>query len=377
VDRVLQTEFDLIGSIYDAAMDSALWSNAIDRIRRYMGLHLGAIGINYFPGGLSVEASTNIPPEFLTAAAETSESMLALWGGPEAFGRLPLEEPLRMTDYAPFASWAGDTFYERFGRPQGLVDQLALILERSPTTLATFSLGLHESMPAIDDNQIETFRILAPHMRRAALIGNLLEIRSIAAASFEAVLNALSSGIVLVDSESRIIFANHRAEEMLRAGDPIAQTGGRLQVPGELVKGQVARTIAAAASPVEAIGPGSGVAIRREDGTGAIAHVLPLHRRASRPLARAAAAVLVAEPNGTLNLPLEGIRLLYDLRPAEVRVLELIASGLSGRAVADALGVSENTTKTHTLRLFEKIGVHSRAELVQFANDLSLPRPRH
>lgn len=53
-------------------------------------------------------------------------------------------------------------------------------------------------------------------------------------------------------------------------------------------------------------------------------------------------------------------------------MLELVAQGLSGRAVADTLGISENTVKTHTIRLFDKLGLHTRAELVRFARDMSL-----
>jgi DNA-binding NarL/FixJ family response regulator len=64
--------------------------------------------------------------------------------------------------------------------------------------------------------------------------------------------------------------------------------------------------------------------------------------------------------------------MLYDLRPAEVRVFELIAAGISGRGAAEALGISPSTVKTHTVRLFDKLGVHTRAELVRFARDMSL-----
>lgn len=372
VDRILQTELDLIGSIYDSVLDPGLWSDAIDRIRRYVGLHLGAIGISYLPSGISIQATTNIPPEFVRAIGATADTIPDLWGGVAAFSRLPVEEPIRMLDHSSVDQWPGNPFYEAFCRPQGLVDQLCLILEYQPNLVATFALGLHESMPPIDDRQVEIFRALAPHMRRAVLIGNLLEARSIVATTFEAALDALGSAILLVDANGQIVYANGRADQMLHAGDPIASLNGRIEVPRELVKGQLERAVAAAKQPDEALGPGGGIAVRRRDGSGAIVHVLPLQRRTTRPVPNAVAAVFVAEPNTALNLPLEGLRLLYDLRPAETRVLDLIASGLSGRAVAEALGISENTVHTHTTRLFEKLGVHSRAEAVALVRDMSL-----
>jgi len=39
-----------------------------------------------------------------------------------------------------------------------------------------------------------------------------------------------------------------------------------------------------------------------------------------------------------------------------VRVLELIAAGLSNREIAERVHVSENTVKTHSSRVFDKSG---------------------
>ena len=371
MDRIVQTELDLVGHVYDAVLHPELWDDTIDRIRRYVGLHLGAIGVNYLPSGNSISATTNISPEYLQIMAETADYIFDLWGGPSMLTRLPVEEPLKMLDYSTPDMWPGNPYYERFAKPLGLADQIVLILEVSPTVVGSFGLGRHESMPEIDDVQLGTMASLAPHLRRAVLISDLLETRSVVASTFEATLGAIGSAVLLVDANSRITYANPRAEAMLREGETITQLNGRLQAPRELVKGQLERTIAAAMGPDETVGPASGIPVRREDGTGQIVHVLPLERRADRPSSLAVAAVFVAEPNAALNLPLEAIRALYDLRPAEVRTLQLVASGQSAKAVAEALSVSESTVKTHTLRLFDKLGVHTRSELVSFVRNMT------
>lgn len=371
MDRVVQSELDLIGHIYDAVLEPDRWSDAIDRIRRYVGLHLGAIGVNYFPTGVSIQATTNIAPEYVQAIADTADTLQLMWGGPDAFSRLPVEDPIRMLDYSSPDWWPGNPFYEKFCRPLGLVDQLVLLLENNSSMMASFALGRHESMPPIGKAQIETFRVLAPHLRRAVLIGSLLEARSVATSSLQAALDVLGSAVLLVDANVRIIYANGLAEDMLRRGDPISRLRGRLDVPREVVKGQFRNSIAAAARDEEALHQGGGLAVRRSDGSGMVIHVLPLGRRTLPPPSTAVAAVFVATPNSELSLPLEAMRLLYDLRPAEVRVLELIARGANGNAVADALGISKNTAKTHTLRLFDKLGVHSRVELLRLTRDMS------
>jgi ATP/maltotriose-dependent transcriptional regulator MalT len=53
------------------------------------------------------------------------------------------------------------------------------------------------------------------------------------------------------------------------------------------------------------------------------------------------------------------------LTPRELEILELIASGLSNREIADKLFVSENTVKTHSSRVFDKLGARRRTQAVQ------------
>ena len=60
------------------------------------------------------------------------------------------------------------------------------------------------------------------------------------------------------------------------------------------------------------------------------------------------------------------------LTPREHEILGLIAQGLSTREIAETLFVSENTVKTHSSRLFEKMQVNRRVQAVQKAKDLGL-----
>jgi DNA-binding NarL/FixJ family response regulator len=55
------------------------------------------------------------------------------------------------------------------------------------------------------------------------------------------------------------------------------------------------------------------------------------------------------------------------LTAREREVLTLIAEGLSGKAIADRLGLSPNTVERHRTNIMNKLGLHNRAELVRFA----------
>jgi DNA-binding CsgD family transcriptional regulator len=56
----------------------------------------------------------------------------------------------------------------------------------------------------------------------------------------------------------------------------------------------------------------------------------------------------------------------------ELEILGLIAGGLSNREIAEKLFVSENTVKTHSSRLFEKLSARRRTQAVQVGKELGL-----
>jgi two-component system, NarL family, response regulator LiaR len=56
----------------------------------------------------------------------------------------------------------------------------------------------------------------------------------------------------------------------------------------------------------------------------------------------------------------------------ELEILGLIAQGLSNREIAETLFVSENTVKTHSSRLFDKLNARRRTQAVQKGKELGL-----
>ena len=60
------------------------------------------------------------------------------------------------------------------------------------------------------------------------------------------------------------------------------------------------------------------------------------------------------------------------LTPRELEILELIARGLSNKEIASQLFVSENTVKTHSSRVFDKLNARRRTQAVQIAKEQGL-----
>ena len=74
---------------------------------------------------------------------------------------------------------------------------------------------------------------------------------------------------------------------------------------------------------------------------------------------------------GPFALNTESLRQI-GMTPREHEILGLIAGGLSNREIGEKLFVSENTVKTHSARLFDKLGVSRRIQAVQEGRKLGL-----
>lgn len=56
------------------------------------------------------------------------------------------------------------------------------------------------------------------------------------------------------------------------------------------------------------------------------------------------------------------------LTPREIEIARMVSRGFRNKAIAEQLFVSEATIKTHVHSIFEKVGVHSRAELIAYCS---------
>jgi DNA-binding CsgD family transcriptional regulator len=65
----------------------------------------------------------------------------------------------------------------------------------------------------------------------------------------------------------------------------------------------------------------------------------------------------------------------FLLTPREEQVVALVADGLTNRGVATELGLSEHTIRKYLLRIFDKVGISSRVDLVLYAMSHGKHRP--
>jgi two-component system, NarL family, response regulator NreC len=72
-------------------------------------------------------------------------------------------------------------------------------------------------------------------------------------------------------------------------------------------------------------------------------------------------------PWDTYLVPPPGEQRLSVLTPRERQVFELVARGVTHREIAEQLGIGKKSVDTYRARLYQKLSINSRAELVEIA----------
>jgi DNA-binding CsgD family transcriptional regulator/PAS domain-containing protein len=374
MDQVEQLS-KLIGEIYDAALDPSRWSDVVAKAGRFVGGSAAAIysksptaltGNVYYESGVDPHYRELYFSKYIKLDPSTTGHYFA-----------DVEQPIAMADLMPYQEFLETRFYKEWVHPQGLVDSVTAVLDKSATSVALFSVFRSEHDGIVDDETRRRMSLVVPHIRRAVLIGGLVDLGTADAASLADILDGLSAGMCLVDAGGRIVHANAACRVILGAGDFLSATGGRIVASDAKIDRALRELFAAAGSGDAAIGiRGIGLPLKAQDGSCHVAHVLPLTsgtRRLAGIAYSATAALFICKVATEIRSAPEIIARAYNLTPTELRVLMAIVEVGGVPDVAAALGVAESTVKTHLGRLFVKTGAGRQADLVKIVAGFATP----
>ena len=358
----------LIGDIYDASLDPALWPSACEStvcIHRRQRCRLN--WQDTLRKAAHVHFAWGIDPDYTRIYSETYCKLNP------AFPTMLFFDVEEVWSVVPDCISRGEFCRSRFGKewlfPQGLVDGLFSNVEKSSTSCHTFLAVRTMSDGFADDEMRRRFAVVAPHIRRAVLIGQVIDRKTVEAAALADSFDTLTAGMFLVDGIGRILHANASGHVMVAEANVLRAASGKLGATDPKADQALLDSFAAAASGDAALGrKGIAVPLKARKGERYVAHVLPLTsgvRRKAGTSYSAIATVFVHQAVLDLPSPPEAVAKEFQLTPAELRVLFAIIEVGGVPQVADVLGTSEGTVKTHLHHVFAKTGTTRQAELVK------------
>lgn len=357
---------DLVGSIYDAALDARLWPDVLNRIGDAVGGPQVVFGFYDPANGIADMHAPRTDPDIVRSFGDWIDAPPLPCTGNYRPG-----EVFSGADVISREEFTGTRFYHELWRPAGF-SASPLVTNLFADGGASGHIASHElpNRPA-DSGQKRLFAALAQHLVRAVALQRRLYLLTIANEVLLHGLDGLKQGFLLVDAQARPLFVNAEARARLDARDGMQLEAGALSASdgGRALRGLIASCAAEAGS---AAGAGGDIALSRGSGRlpldVLVTPVQPETAMAAIPWTssqRAVAIVLVCDAETAKDARVRNLRERFGLTPAEATFAIEIIKGDGRQATADRLGITVGTARSHLSRIFDKTGVRHQAELVR------------
>ena len=358
----------VIRSLYDAAMDEALWPAALKELTDLTGSQAATFWVldSSAQPRLPTLTVLNFDPKFMDAY---QDGMVPLDPTVQYLVRHP-NEPIvhdglviteREKDRHPYYDWHGrhsDTRFRMVGQ-----------VRPAPGVQAGVALHRARSVGRYESDDIERFSTLYAHLEKALAIGFRLGALGALQQCTAELLDRNPAAVLLLDEHKRMLYANRSAEALRSNGDGI-----RLSAEGivtlrkqdhDRLQGLIAQVLSAVTSPGAC--PGGVMRVPRPSGKRPYTIlVAPVSRRYPvLSVLRPAVCILITDPDAQRPLPSRHVQAAFDLTEAEARLAVLLANGAELRSAAAELKITYGTARARLAEIFQKTETRRQGELIK------------
>ncbi len=361
---------DLLGIIYDAALDPTLWTAVIEQSCGFLGCMAGAIGgYDLSLQHQTVNAIWGYEEKYAATLGESlrQQSILAM-----SF-RMKAGDVGSVVDAMPLEEFYQTPGFIQWGKPQGIVDVAQATLDRKPLALSVIGFALHERHGLVDRAFLRRLELIVPHIRRSFMIAKAINLVKVEASALGETLDGLASAVFVVDARFGLLHANRKGEAMLSAGEVFSIKGHMLEARQPEAQATLRQAIDAAGRGETAMADQGIIIPLSANGEVYAAHVLPLGY-GRRAIGRsAAAAVFVRKATVDFPQPIAAVAERHALTPGQTRTLTALMAMGNVPHAAMLLGVSPSTVKTNLAGIFAKTGTARQSDLIKLVASHASP----
>jgi DNA-binding CsgD family transcriptional regulator/PAS domain-containing protein len=359
----------LIETLYDAALDPAHWSRVAQMSAQALEAESCAIWrLDLAHGSAGVLGITeNFDAKAISdyEAYYHQKDLVAIRIAESGTGQAMLS-----TDVVGEAEFRDSEIFVDYARPMRLGFYWAVGSVIPVERQVMGGIGIHRPREAraFEAEDKRRLALLLPHLSRAMQLQHRLQGLTQDCRIAVDTLEKLSVGMIAVDAEATLLFANPTAERLLRAGLGLTCRRGSLGAADPTKEVELRRMIrqaglASLGRPSEA---GGVIALPRPEGRPLSLLVCPLrpHALSFGPTAPAA-LVIFGDPDARPSTSTQALIELYGLTPAEARLTAALVNGERLEDYADRQQVSINTVRTQSKQIFAKTGHGRQADLIR------------
>lgn len=349
---------DVVGHVYDAAYGVATWNSALDKIANLFHSPRAWLFISTpqeLRGHTSVEDEGFHSPEAMQVML--TDPLYALTHS------APEGAIVRHSELEDLNAFYGRSLFQDWLVKRDVWFGMQTHVRADRKKRIFLDVSHHLTQGDFDDGSKQLAILLAPHIRRATEISDILgqAITSV---------TRLAAATIIVDDAMHIVEMNAAASAVLeRADSPISQSGATLYAAFE-----PARLGAMVANAIYLQGGGqtSIFAHAANDRTGLVVSVAPYGGFDGFRSGRAPFAMLCMRPvHGSENCRLgETLVELFGLTRSEAKLTGALAAGCDLRQAAAERGITYATARTYLDRIYRKTGAGHQGALVALVKNI-------
>lgn len=363
----------LIHRIYDAAIDMSLWPSIVNELARLLNAHESLMfspklsaDVPYVAFSPHQHIDMNLWDAYEqyywqrdTWALEIAKQRLMKNGSIVHGDRLIARNELRQTEiycdmYKPHMMGIEVVM------SACIMNSESTVGSTPPVFLNFFRTGSAESFNS-DEEKLITY--LLPHIQRSLRIHMKLQDERRSRNLGEQALEHIAAAILLMEKDGRVIFANQKAELLLRQGNDLKLTNSYLCSSDVKNNHAIKHALYQAENGVGSALKLNNALLNEER----VIMFSPIRTMNSEIyLSNAFIMAMLTDPAKPSSDHLQAFAALYRLTPAETRVLKQLLEQQTTREIADHLQVSMNTLRTQIKSLFMKTNTKNQRELIRF-----------
>lgn len=350
------------------------WTEVLAGVRELFQGRLAALGRYHFLSGQGSKIAVTPPNEPFRSEYASQHAIRNPWfiaSQEYRSGRVMTgEELLRQDDLIR------TDFYQRFLRKYGLHHRLCGVLTRTGDSALYLDVYRDDTQPAFGDHDKQVLQAVIGHL--APALENhwtLLHLDSLNRL-LQAVVDGFAPAVFLVDREGHLLFASHKATELLDGTTGLQRKGERLAAGNRMEDRALLEAIAQIAGYDPACDSATGAGIKvvplfsgNANGNRSHPMVITAHPAGqwfctASSAYRQAVMLVVKSPEAFHDVTQCAFAQVYQLTRAQARLTGLLLAGYSLGRAAECMLISDNTARSHLKQVFQKTDTHSQIELV-------------
>ncbi|NOQ94739.1 MAG: PAS domain-containing protein [Methylophaga sp.] len=245
---------------------------------------------------------------------------------------------------------------------------ICMVTERSSEVLSYLLLRRSEKVSFYTKEEVEFSNLLMPHLIQATQIAREMGRKEVLAQAFEQSFDRLAAGVIIINQDNHVVFANQAAEQIFSRDDGLRVTGKKLRATEPNNDASLTTSIQKVFNLVdgESFKATKPLLITRKELARPyqvslmplIQETLAVHESCQLVLA------IVNDPDRQVVSSEQMLATMYQLTLAEARVVQSLCNGLSVTDIAVLLNSNDNAVRFHIKNVFQKLHVKRQSELV-------------